>query len=78
MFSICERDIHTPLLLRQDMKILQNCVRIYFFTLLQVLVSYKYFQLIMQIKTLFDWSEINSTVMFICGRDLNVKDKWEV
>lgn len=32
----------------------------------------------MQIKTLFDWREINSTVTLICGGDLNVKEKWEV
>lgn len=29
----------------------------------------------MQIKTVFDCSEISSTVMFIRGGDLNVKDK---
>lgn len=60
------------------MKILQNHVRIYFFALLQVLVSHEYFQLTMQIKSLFDWSEINSTVIFFCGWDLSVKDKCEV
>lgn len=32
----------------------------------------------MQIKTAFDCSEISSTVMFICGGDLNVKAEWEV